>query len=66
MFDWSKKKEYRSFNQASDHCNTDETQDYWLIDFTYGTNIPKIGDTLVLNGNTYMNVLKTKRLDQQL
>ena len=47
-------------------CNTDQTKDYWLIDFTYGSNNPKVGDTLVLNGSTYTNVLKTKGLDPQL
>lgn len=47
-------------------CNTDENKDYWLIDFTYEPNPPKVGDTLVFNGNTYTNVLKTKGLVQSL
>ncbi len=47
-------------------CNTDDTKDYWLIDFTYGTRNPIVGDTLFFNGITYTNVLKTKGLDQQL
>ena len=47
-------------------CNSDETKDYWLIDFTYGTNNPKVGDTLLITGITYTNVLKTRGLDQQL
>ena len=47
-------------------CNTDETKDYWLIDFTYGSNNPHVGDTILVNGFTFNNVLKTKGLDQQL
>ncbi len=47
-------------------CNKDETKDYWLIDFTYGSNNPHVGDTILVNGVTYNNVLKTKGLDQQL
>jgi hypothetical protein len=47
-------------------CNTDESQDYWLLDFTVYPNSPQIGDTLFLNGITYTNVLKLKGLDQRL
>ena len=47
-------------------CNMDETEDYWLIDFTYGPNNPHVGDTILVNGFTFNNVLKTKWLDQQL
>ncbi|MCK9402757.1 MAG: hypothetical protein M0Q26_05105 [Chitinophagaceae bacterium] len=47
-------------------CNSDEIQDYWLIDFTYTPNPSKVGDTLLLNGISYTNVLKTKGLDQRL
>ena len=42
------------------------TKDYWLIDFSYGTNNPHVGDTLFFNGISYTNVLKTKGLSQQL
>lgn len=47
-------------------CNTDESQDYWLLDFTVYLNSPKLGDTLALNGTTYTNVLKLKGLDPRL
>jgi hypothetical protein len=47
-------------------CNTDDTQDYWLLDFTVYPNSPKVGDTLVLNGTIYTNVLKLKGLDPRL
>jgi hypothetical protein len=47
-------------------CNSDETKDYWLIDFTYGSDNPHVGDTILVNGITFNNVLKTKGLDQQL
>lgn len=47
-------------------CSTDDTKDYWLIDFTYDTNTPQYGDTLILNGITYTNVIKTKDLDPKL
>ncbi|MBI1780308.1 MAG: hypothetical protein HYR66_02920 [Sphingobacteriales bacterium] len=43
-------------------CNTDDTQDYWLLDFTVYPNTPHVGDTLILNGTTYTNVLKVKGL----
>lgn len=59
-------KNIKGYVIGKETCNTDETKDYWLIDFTYGSNNPKVGDTLVLNGITYTNVLKTKGLDQQL
>jgi hypothetical protein len=47
-------------------CNSDESQDYWLLDFTVYPNSPKLGDTLILNGTTYTNVLKLKGLDSRL
>lgn len=47
-------------------CNTDETQNYWLLDFTVSPNSPQVGDTLFYNGITYTNVLKLKGLDQRL
>ena len=59
-------KNIKGYVIGKETCNTDDTKDYWLIDFTYGANNPKIGDTLVLNGITYTNVLKTNGLDLQL
>lgn len=59
-------KNITGFVIGKETCNTDETQDYWLIDFTYVPNPPKVGDTLFFNGNTYTNVLKTKGLAQGL
>ncbi len=47
-------------------CNINETEDYWLIDLTYYANTPRYGDTLILRGNTYTNVVKTKGLDKRL
>jgi len=47
-------------------CQADETQDYWLLDFTVFPNQPQLGDTLTLNGRTYTNVLKVKGLDNRL
>ena len=43
-------------------CNADESKDYWLIDFTYLQDSPKVGDTIIINGSTYANVLKTNGL----
>lgn len=59
-------KNITGFVIGKETCNTDENQDYWLIDFTYEPNPPKVGDTLLLNGITYTNVLKTKGLGQRL
>ena len=51
---------------ATETCNMDATKNYWLLDCTVYPNSPHIGDTLVLNGNTYTNVLKVKGLDERL
>lgn len=59
-------KNLKGYVIGKEICNTDDTNDFWLIDFTYGTSNPKVGDTLLLNGNTYTNVLKTKGLGLQL
>ena len=59
-------KNIKGYVITKESCNRDETNDYWLIDFSYGANNANVGDTLVLNGITYTNVLKTKGLDPQL
>lgn len=51
---------------GNETCNTNATQNYWLLDFTVYPNSPYIGDTLILNGTTYTNVLKVKGLDERL
>jgi hypothetical protein len=47
-------------------CNTNDAEDYWLVDLTYYPNTPQYGDTFSLNGITYTNVVKVKGLDQRL
>jgi hypothetical protein len=47
-------------------CGIDSANDYWLLDFTVYPNSVKVGDTLVLNGTMYTNVLKLKGLDSRL
>ncbi len=56
----------RGYVIGKESCNVDESKDNWLVDFSYGTNNPKVGDTLLVNGITYTNVLKTRGLDQEL
>ena len=51
---------------GKENCNVDVTQDYWLLDFTVYPDSEIIGDTLVLNGTTYHNVVKLKGLDERL
>jgi hypothetical protein len=51
---------------GSETCNSDSTQNYWLLDFTVYSTSPHIGDTLILKGTTYTNVLKVKGLDARL
>ncbi len=51
---------------GNETCNTDATQNYWVLDFTVYPNSPHIGDTLTLNGTAYTNVLKVKGLDARL
>jgi hypothetical protein len=43
-------------------CDTNEKNDYWLVDLTYRPNTPQYGDTLFFNGEYYFNVVKTKGL----
>ncbi len=59
-------KNIQGFVIGKETCNTDESKDFWLIDFTYGSDNPKVGDTLLVNGSKYTNVLKTNGLDQRL
>ena len=56
----------RNYVVGKETCKTDDTKDYWLIDFTFGNRNPIVGDTLFLNGITYTNVLKTIGLNPQL
>ena len=51
---------------AKEICNTDENKDYWLLDFTVYPTSPKVGDTVMLNGITFTNVLKVNGLDSRL
>jgi hypothetical protein len=47
-------------------CHADAAANYWLVDLTYRPDTPQYGDTLLLNGNTYTNVIKTKGLAERL
>jgi hypothetical protein len=51
---------------AKENCDINESNDYWLLDFNVYQNTPHVGDTIVLNGITYTNVLKVKGLDPRL
>lgn len=59
-------KNIQGYVIGKEKCNTDDSKDFWLIDFTYGSDNPKVGDTLIVNGSKYTNVLKTSGLDQKL
>jgi hypothetical protein len=43
-------KNIKGYVIGKEVCNTDDSKDYWLIDFTYGSNNPKVGDSLFYNG----------------
>ena len=59
-------KNIKGYVIGKETCNTDESQDFWLIDFTYLPNpAPMVGDSLIYNGIKYRNVLKTKGLVQE-
>ena len=59
-------KTIRGYVIGKETCNTDESQDFWLIDFTYLPNpAPMVGDSLIYNGIAYKNVLKTRGLIQE-
>ena len=48
---------------AKESCKSDESQDYWILDFKVDPNSPKVGDTIAVNGITYTNALKLQRLE---
>lgn len=57
--------DYKSINAyviGKEACYSDNTKDYWLVDFNYDPNTSQYGDTIILNGITYTNVVKTKDL----
>jgi hypothetical protein len=58
----SKYKHIGGYVIGKETCHADESQDYWLVDFTYWADTPQVGDALVLNGRTFTNVLKIKGL----
>ena len=51
---------------AKEICHTDPSKDYWLIDLTFLPDTPQYGDTLLLSGVTFTNVVKTKELSEDL
>lgn len=46
-----------------ENCISDESKDFWLIDFTYFPNTEQVGDSITLNGRLFSNVLKLKLSD---
>ncbi len=56
-------KNVKGYVIGKETCNIDDTKDYWLIDLTFFPDTPQYGDTLVLNGITYTNAVKTKDLN---
>ena len=59
-------KNAKGYVIAKEICKANEADDYWLVDLTYFLDTSQYGDTLVLNGRTYTNVIKTIGLDQRL
>ena len=48
-------------------CNTDTTKDYWLINIiSSSSRQQQYGDTVLLNGVTYTNVVKTSGLPKEM
>jgi hypothetical protein len=48
-------------------CNTDTTKDYWLINIiSSSSRQQQYGDTVLLNGITYTNVVKTSGLPKEM
>lgn len=50
---------------GKENCKTDTTQDYWLIDFSIYPLANNYGATIIFNGITYKNVVKTIGLAPQ-
>lgn len=55
-------KNVKGFVIGSETCTGNPDDEYWLVDLTFRANTPQYGDTLLLNGATYTNVVKTKGL----
>jgi hypothetical protein len=55
-------KHVAGFVIAKEVCESNEADDYWIIDLTYYNDTPQYGDTLFLNGRTHTNVIKVKNL----
>jgi len=50
---------------GKERCNTDTTQDYWIVDLSVYPLPNSYGDSLTLNGMTYKHVVKTIGLAPQ-
>lgn len=68
-----KKPPYKSDTQfmaayviGKENCHTDPKDDYWLLDCTLDPHTPQVGDTIVINSETYTNVIKVKGLAPHL
>jgi len=55
-------KNVKGFVIGKETCTGNSDTEYWLVDLTFRANTPQYGDTLLLNGVTYTNVVKTKGL----
>jgi hypothetical protein len=55
-------KNVKGFVIGKETCTGNPDEEYWLVDLTFRANTPQYGDTLLLNGVTYTNVVKTKGL----
>lgn len=55
-------KNVKGFVIGKETCTGNPDDEYWLVDLTFRANTPQYGDTLLLNGITYTNVVKTKGL----
>lgn len=42
-----------------ENCYTDTSKDYWLLDFSVWPGTKQYGDTIILHGKTYTNVVRS-------
>jgi len=55
-------KNVKGFVIGKETCTGNPEEEYWLVDLTFRANTPQYGDTLLLSGITFTNVVKTKGL----
>lgn len=49
---------------GKEYCNSNEAEDYWIVDCSVAPNTPQLGGAVMVDGTTYVNALKVKELSE--